>query len=110
MIESEIHSAAPSDLKNRVESLQRQVTLLLLALIIVSGTLAFYLFYQSLIWKRDLAKVKPEAEQIIKNYNDARPKIEKFVQQLQAYGQTHPEFQPILRKYGIAPTNSPAKK
>jgi hypothetical protein len=29
--------------------------------------------------------------------------MENFVKQLTAYGNTHPDFQPILRKYGIVP-------
>jgi hypothetical protein len=41
--------------------------------------------------------------------------VEKLVTQLAVYGQTHPDFQPILKKYGIpltnpAATNHPAAK
>jgi len=38
--------------------------------------------------------------------------MQAFVGQLAIYGQTHPDFQPILKKYGIVPppvTNAPAK-
>jgi hypothetical protein len=36
------------------------------------------------------------------------PAIQKFVQELVAYGQLHPDFQPILKKYGIPLTQPPA--
>jgi hypothetical protein len=42
--------------------------------------------------------------------------MENFVKQLTAYGVTHPDFQPILKKYGIVATQPaatpvvPAKK
>jgi hypothetical protein len=34
--------------------------------------------------------------------------MENFVKQLTAYGSTHPDFQPILRKYGIVPQTAGA--
>ena len=33
--------------------------------------------------------------------------MENFVKQLTAYGVTHPDFQPILKKYGIVPQHNP---
>ncbi|HEY1718134.1 MAG TPA: hypothetical protein VGH42_07545 [Verrucomicrobiae bacterium] len=110
MNDSEIKSTEPSDLAGQVASLQRQVMILLLALIVVSGTLASYLYYQSRIMGKDLAAIEPQAMQMIKAYNQNEPNMEKFVQQLVTYGQTHPEFQAILKKYPISTTNSPAKK
>jgi hypothetical protein len=32
--------------------------------------------------------------------------VEQLATQLVAYGQTHPDFQPILKKYGIPLTHS----
>jgi hypothetical protein len=110
MNDSEIKSTEPSDLAGQVASLQRQVMILLLALIVVSGTLASYLYYQSRIMGKDLAAIEPQAMQMIKAYNQNEPNMEKFVQQLVTYGQTHPEFQAILKKYPISATNSPVKK
>jgi hypothetical protein len=34
--------------------------------------------------------------------------MENFVKQLSAYGSTHPDFQPILRKYGIVQQSTAA--
>ena len=99
----------------QIASLRRQVTHLLLALIVVSGTLTTYLFYQSHTLGKDLAGLEPQAREVIQNYNQNLPNIQKFVQELVAYGQAHPDFQPILKKYGIpltlsAATNSAPKK
>jgi hypothetical protein len=110
MNDSEIKSTEPSDLAGQVASLQRQVMILLLALIVVSGTLASYLYYQSRILGKDLATIEPQAAQMINGFNQNEPNMEKFIQQLVVYGQTHPDFQPILKKYPIAVKNpQPAK-
>ena len=93
----------PDGLAAQVASLQRQVAVLLLALIVVSGTVTVYLWYQSRTSSRDLEAIRPQAMQIISAFNQDRPGMEKFVGQLVTYGQTHPDFRPILQKYGIAP-------
>lgn len=93
---------SPDDLAAHVASLQRQVAVLLLALIVVSGTLTVYLWYQARTSGRDLEAIRPQATQVIQSFNQDRPGMEKFVGQLITYGQTHPDFKPILAKYGIA--------
>jgi len=113
--EPQTNSPAPDDLAGQVTSLRRQITLVLLALIVVSGTLTAYLFYQAHTFGRDLVALEPQARMVIQNYNKNVPNIQKFVRELDVYGQKHPDFQPILKKYGIplmlpAATNSPPKK
>ena len=108
MNESEMNSPAPAELSNQIAELRHQVFMLLLALVVVSGTLATYLCYQSRIIGKDITANKPQAVQIIQAFNQGRPKLEGFVNQLIAYGQTHPEFQQqVLNKYNIkaAPKN-----
>lgn len=90
-----------------VASLRRQITFLLLALIVVSGTLTTYLFYQARILGRDVTTYEPQARLIVQNYNRTQPHIQQFVQALVGYGKKHPDFQPILKKYGI-PLTLPA--
>lgn len=113
MNESEINSPESSDLADQVASLQRQVSLLLFVLIVVSGTLAVFLFYQSRIMGKDIQAIRPQAAPIIQAYNANHVNMEKLIQQLVTYGQTHPDFQPILQKYRIvaapAPGNPAAK-
>lgn len=91
------------DLNTQVSALQRQVFALLLALIVVSGTLTVYLYRQASISGKDIDAIKPQAEKIIGAYNQNQELMVNFVNQLVAYGQTHPDFRPVLAKYGIAP-------
>lgn len=100
--------SVPDDLASEVASLRRQISVLLLALIVVSGTVTTYLFYQSRTIGGDLAALEPQAREIIQNYDKNVPTIQKFVQELITYGQSHPDFQPILRKYGFPLTLAPA--
>ena len=115
MNETPTTPSAPDDLAGQVTSLRRQVTQLLLVLIVISGTLTTYLFYQAHTFGNDLTVLEPQAREVIQNYNKNLPNIQKFVQELVTYGQAHPDFQPILKKYGIpltpsAVTNSAPKQ
>ena len=93
-----------TEISSQIAALQRQVFILLLALIVVSGTLTVFLYRQASLASRDLAAVKPQADQIIYTFNLNHSNITNFVEQIQAYGQTHPDFQQqILKKYGLVP-------
>ena len=97
------------ELTDQITALRRQMITLLLALIVVSGTLAVYLWYQSRITGREVDNViRPQAMQIVQMYKQRSSVMEKLVAQLVAYEQAHPDFQPILKKYGIPLTNSVA--
>jgi hypothetical protein len=102
MSETEMSSTASAELSDQVAALRQQVFTLLLALIVISGTLAAYLCYQSRVFGRDIDNLKPQAVQVIQAFNQSRPRLEGFVSQLIAYGQTHPEFQQqVLSRYPI---------
>ena len=105
-------SPTNTELSEQIEALRRQTFTLLLALIIVSGTLVSYLFYQSRIMSKNIENYKQQAALVIQNYNQNVPVIQSFVKQLVAYGQAHPDFQQqVLKKYGItAQTVAAAKK
>ncbi|HEY1490458.1 MAG TPA: hypothetical protein VGF90_05405 [Verrucomicrobiae bacterium] len=97
-------SPTNTDFSQQIDALRRQTFTLLLALIIVSGTLTVFLYRQASLTRRDIAAIKPQATQVIQSFNQNRPLIQNFVQQLVAYGQAHPDFQQtVLRKYGITP-------
>jgi hypothetical protein len=105
---------AQAGLSDQVAALQRQNFILLLALIVVSGTLASYLYYQSRVMGKTLENVRPQAMQMIQTYKKVsatlnRPQIETFVSQITAYAATHPDFQPVLKKYGWTPAAAPKK-
>jgi len=88
---------------NQIVALRHQVFTLLLALVVVSGTLTVYLYRQASMTGKDVATIKPQATRIIQIFTTRHASMDNFVKQLAAYGNTHPDFQPILRKYGIVP-------
>ena len=116
MNESETNSPAQTELTDQIVALRHQVFTLLLVLVVVSGTLTVVLYRQAKLTGRDIAIIKPQATQIIAAFKRDLPLMENFVKQLTAYGVTHPDFQPILKKYGIVATQPaatpvvPAKK
>jgi hypothetical protein len=112
MNESEMNPAsqpaAPqTDLIDQVVALRHQVFTLLLALVVISGTLTVYLYRQASLAKKDLAAVKPQATQMLEAFKRDHPAMDAFVKQLTAYGVTHADFQPVLKKYGIVPQAQP---
>ena len=123
MNDPEFKSPLPQDdLSAQVASLQRQVFMLLLVLLVVSATLAAYLRYEDYVYHKDAAAIRPQAMNIINTFNKAKAEftqqvnpqgLQNFITQLVAYGQKNPDFaQQVLIKHGIVPppaTNAPVK-
>ena len=87
-------------LKEKVALLERQTFSQLLALIVVSGTLTGYLYRQASILHKDIAA----NQQVINAVNDNKKGMTDFLNQLAAFGQTHPDFeQQIMLKNGLVP-------
>jgi hypothetical protein len=102
--------ARNSDLEWQVAALQRQVFLLLLALVVVSATIVFYLLCESRFMGTDLSNLQPQAMQVIRTFDQHAQSIQNFNTQLNSYALTHQSFQPVLMKYGWTPTaTTPAK-
>ena len=101
-------SFSQTELADQVAALRRQTFTLLLALIIVSATLTGFLYLQARHTRRDIETIKPQATQLIQAFTQNSGNIQNFVKALAAFGATHPDFQPILKKYGIAPMAAPA--
>ena len=108
MNESETNSPAQTELMDQIVALRHQVFTLLLALVVVSGTLTVVLYRQARLTGKDIEVIKPQATQIIALFKRDQQGMEAFVKQLTAYGVTHPDFQPILKKYGVVPQAQPA--
>ncbi len=87
-----------NNLNEQVAALQRQVFALLLALVVVSGTLTVYLYRQASIIGKDVATEK----QAIITAKQVQPVIVSLANQLAVYGRTHPDILPLLNKYNIA--------
>ncbi len=90
-----------TDSNSEISTLQRQVFTLLLALVVVSGTLTVFLYRQASITGKDIAAIQPQAEQLIGAFNQNQSLMVNFVNQLVDYGKAHPDFRPVLLKYGI---------
>lgn len=87
------------DLNPGITALRNQVFILLVALVVISGTLTVYLYREARLLGKDV-----EANQnVVNNYNQGQPALSNFVNQLGAYSVTHAEIRPVLAKYGIIP-------
>ena len=97
-----------SDLAVQLKIAQRQVSNLLLMLLVVSGTLSIFLLQQVRYGRADMAAFRKQTQQLeqarqaIANYNqNTVPAMQKFVQQVMDYSKTHPDVLPILAKHGL---------
>jgi hypothetical protein len=89
------------DLKQQCAALSRQVTLMLVALFLVSGTLTVFLGIQARRIGKDLDAIRPQARQIMESSAKEEPMINAFMVKLVEYGKTHPDFAPIAAKYRL---------
>ncbi|MGH7943354.1 MAG: hypothetical protein ACREFR_20025 [Limisphaerales bacterium] len=94
-------STTNNDLEQQVAALQRQILILLVALIVLAATVTGFLYYQSHVGSNDLNLARPHYMAMIAHYEQIQPVIEKFDRQLIDFGATHSSFQPILQKYGL---------
>jgi len=63
----------------------------------VSGTLSAYLYRQTSIMGKDIDQLRP----VVSSFNANFATYNNFLNQIGAYGQAHPEFRPLLAKYGL---------
>ncbi len=104
-------STDTTDTNSEISVLRNQVFVLLIALIVVSGTLAVFMFRQASLLRKDIDAFKQQTQPIVAAYNQNKALIGSFESQLIAYGKTHPDFVPILAKYGfVQPAPAPAPK
>ena len=109
-------SFSSGDLDNQVAVLQRQMFVLLLVSLVMSFTLAGYLYYQGRIANKDTAAIRPQAMQIISVYREAyanHAEVTNFLGQIFIYAQKNPDFaQQVMKKNGInvAPPPTPARR
>lgn len=95
------------DLQAQFDALRHLVVSILILVIVMSGTLNIYLLRQWRSVSKDLAGVRPQAAQMIADYQKVTgPLMTDFVKKLTEYGRTHPDFAPVLAKYNIKPAGS----
>jgi hypothetical protein len=88
-----------SNVGSEIAILKNQVFTLLLALIVVSGTLTVFLYRQSHLAGADLT----QAKQLNTLMNQNEASLMNFLNQLSLYADKHPDFAPVLKKYGVVP-------
>lgn len=92
-------------LKQEVAELRRQAGTLLIAVVFLSITFAAYIYVQARRASNDLRAVRQQmtaAQQFNTN------QVPAIAARLRQFGQTHPDYQAILTKYGLpAVTNAP---
>ena len=93
-----------TDTSSEIAALRSQVFTLLVALIVVSGTLTVFLYRQSSLAGKDLVQAQQVSDNLLKN----EAGVNTFVGQLVGYGQHNPDFMPVLKKYGLPPAAAPA--
>lgn len=99
------YSSAPG-LQEQLDALQRTVVIALVLMIILSGALNLFLLRQVKFSRTDLANTKPQATALINDYTKAMPMMNEFVNRVREYGRTHPDYMPILVKYGVVTTGT----
>jgi hypothetical protein len=91
-----------SELKEQCAGLQRQLTLVLLGMAVCSLTLTGFVGLQVRRVSKDLTIMRPQARQVAEASAKETPMLQNFMTKLADYGKTHPDFQPIVTKYGLA--------
>jgi len=99
---------ASEDVKAEVASLGQQLWTLLVLLLVVSGTLSIFLMREVTYARNDLATLKAQAAPFMQDFLKQEPGMNQFIQKMGEYGRTHPDFMPILNKYGFIITATPA--
>jgi hypothetical protein len=90
------------ELRQAYDSLRHLVISVLVLMVVVSGTLNLFLLRQAKYARADLAAIKPQVTQLVADYNKNKaPIIQDFARKLVDFGEKHPDFMPILQKYGI---------
>jgi hypothetical protein len=96
-----------NDLQAQYDALRHLVVSVLILVIVISGTFNIYLLRQWRSTSKDLAGIRPQAAQMIADYQKVSgPMMTDFVKKITEYGRTHPDFAPILAKYNIKPAGA----
>jgi hypothetical protein len=91
-------SPTDASLQTQVQGLQKLLTASLALVLVIGVSLAGYLYGQNRIVKTQLR----EAETFVKDYNEKSvPEVNRLKAGLLYYGAGHPDFAPILQKFGM---------
>ncbi len=94
-------SAELTELKEQCAQLRSQTHNLRIAQLIVALAVAGFFWVEVRRNGQALATMRPQAAQVAEVTKKQTPAINDFVNRLAEYGRTHPDFVPVLTKYGI---------
>jgi hypothetical protein len=97
----------PENNQDSIAAIKGRLFTLLVAMVVISGTLTGYLYTQASMANKELTAAKQIATQL----NQSEVAMNNFVGKLAAYGEKHPDFaSSVLKKYGITmmPGTAPA--
>ena len=95
-----------ADLQEQCRSLRQQVAMLVAILIVLSGTLNVFFRHAWNYTRADMNASQHMAAQADGQYTMHSNDMKHVVTVLTDYGRAHPDFMPILNRYGIS--NAPA--
>ncbi len=96
-----------SEVKAQCAKLSRQIPFRLAAMVVASVTFAGYVGLQVRRLGKDLDVLRPQGRQAVEATAKETPHIQEFMAKLADYGRTHPDFQPIMVKYGLTNSSGP---
>jgi hypothetical protein len=89
------------ELQRSFQSLRRMFHVLLVILLVLTGSFSLYLLREVIFVRRQVR----ELSQFVTNYDkNSKPVMQDFLTKLQAFAKINPDFAPILAKY-YNPTN-----
>lgn len=89
------------ELKEQCAQLQAQTQNLRIAQLIVALAVAGFFWVEARRNGQALDTMRPQAAQVAEVTKKQSPAINDFVNRLAEFGRTHPDFVPVLTKYGI---------
>lgn len=105
----EFQSPVAKSSEDRFEALQKLFFAMLVAVLIMSLSLNVFLVRQTIFARTDLETVRLQMNLLNANYQKfEEPQIRGFVNALIGFGQTNPDFVPILTKYKLPLTPIPS--
>ena len=104
--------SSSASLRESYQSLRRQFHAVLALLILLIGSLGIYLYCQVTLVQRQIE----EQERLLADYQqNSQPLIQDFLNRMQGFAKTNPEFAQIFSKYvqsserAVPPQPTPAK-
>jgi hypothetical protein len=94
-------SSELAELKEQVVQLERRTNLVQAALIVAALSVAFFVGVQVRRAGMDTEGIRTQLLQVQELNKKQDPVIQGLAQKLLEYGRAHPDFSPVVKKYGL---------